>query len=171
MDTINSEVLSLTYGSIVRQLITDYEDMDEVNKQLDRMGYNIGIRLIDEFLANSKTTKCGDFRDTAEKIAKVGFKMFLNTTASVVNWNADNTECSLVLEDNLLTDFVELPEACEKLSYCQLLCGVIRGALEMVNINVECSFARDVLRGDDAYELRLRLISQSSEQYPFKDDD
>lgn len=34
-------------------------------------GYNIGIRLIDEFLANSKTTKCGDFRDTAEKIAKV----------------------------------------------------------------------------------------------------
>lgn len=40
-----------------------------------------------------------------------------------------------------------------------------------VNISVECSFARDVLRGDDAYELRLRLISQSSEQYPFKDDD
>lgn len=33
----NAEVLSLTYGSIVRQLITDYEDMEEVNKQLDRM--------------------------------------------------------------------------------------------------------------------------------------
>lgn len=39
-----------------------------------------------------------------------------------------------MLEDNLLTDFVELPEACEKLSYCQLLCGVIRGALEMVRL-------------------------------------
>lgn len=38
-----------------------------------------------------------------------------------------------MLEDNLLTDFVELPEACEKLCYCQLLCGVIRGALEMVS--------------------------------------
>jgi len=33
----NSEVLSLTYGSMVRQLITDFEDMDEVNKQLDTM--------------------------------------------------------------------------------------------------------------------------------------
>ena len=33
----NAEVLSLTYGSIVRQLITDHEDMEEVNKQLDRM--------------------------------------------------------------------------------------------------------------------------------------
>jgi Transport protein particle (TRAPP) component len=39
-----------------------------------------------------------------------------------------------VLDDNLLTDFVELPEGCQQLSYCQLLCGVIRGALEMVNL-------------------------------------
>ena len=34
-------------------------------------GYNIGIRLIDEFLAKSKTGRCIDFRDTADKIAKV----------------------------------------------------------------------------------------------------
>lgn len=31
-----------------------------------------------------------------------------------------------------MTDFVELPEGCGKLRYCNLLCGVIRGALEMV---------------------------------------
>ncbi|DBA84997.1 TPA: hypothetical protein ACH3X2_005735 [Trebouxia sp. C0005] len=71
METINSEIFTLTYGSIVRQLITDLEDLEEVNKQLDTMGYNIGIRLIDEFLAKSKTTKCVDFRDTADKIARV----------------------------------------------------------------------------------------------------
>ena len=33
----NSEIFTLTYGSIVRQLITDLEDLDEVNKQLDTM--------------------------------------------------------------------------------------------------------------------------------------
>ena len=33
----NSEIFTLTYGSIVRQLITDLEDMEEVNKQLDSM--------------------------------------------------------------------------------------------------------------------------------------
>lgn len=27
---------------------------------------------------------------------QVGFKMFLNTSAAVANWNADSTECSLV---------------------------------------------------------------------------
>lgn len=171
METINSEVLSLTYGSIVRQLITDYEDINEVNKQLDIMGHNIGIRLIDEFLANSRLTRCGDFKETAETIAKVGFKMFLSTTATVIDWNADKTECTLVLDDNPLTDFVELPDACAKLSYCQLLCGVIRGALEMVNITVECTFVQDRLQGDDANHIRMRFISQKAESFPYKDDD
>eukprot|EP00884_Botryococcus_braunii_P014651 jgi/Botrbrau1/23187/Bobra.0041s0035.2 len=132
MESINAEIFTLTYGSLVRQLITDLDNIEDVNKQLDTMGYNIGIRLIDEYLAKSKSTKCVDFHETAEKIAKVGLKMFLNTTATVTNWNNTNTECSLILEDNPLTDFVELPESCSKLIYCNLLCGVIRGALEMV---------------------------------------
>lgn len=33
----NSEIFTLMYGSIVRQLITDLEDIAEVNKQLDTM--------------------------------------------------------------------------------------------------------------------------------------
>lgn len=33
----NAEIFTLTYGSIVRQLIEDFEDLDEVNKQLDAM--------------------------------------------------------------------------------------------------------------------------------------
>jgi hypothetical protein len=33
----NAEIFSLTYGSIVRQLIADFEDLDEVNKQLEKM--------------------------------------------------------------------------------------------------------------------------------------
>lgn len=38
-----------------------------------------------------------------------------------------------ILTDNPLADFVELPEEYRaELRYCGLLCGVIRGALEMV---------------------------------------
>jgi hypothetical protein len=33
----NAEVFTLTYGSIVRQLISDFEDIEEVNKQLEQM--------------------------------------------------------------------------------------------------------------------------------------
>jgi hypothetical protein len=37
-----------------------------------------------------------------------------------------------ILEDNPLTDFVEIPEGYSGLRYCNVLCGIIRGALEMV---------------------------------------
>ena len=40
-----------------------------------------------------------------------------------------------------------------------------------VNLNVTCQFVRDVLWGDEVSELRLKLISQGTENYPFKDDD
>ncbi len=33
----NAEIFTLTYGSMVRQLVADYEDVEEVNKQLDKM--------------------------------------------------------------------------------------------------------------------------------------
>jgi trafficking protein particle complex subunit 3 len=34
----------LTYGALVMQLLKDYEDIAEVNRQLEQMGYNIGER-------------------------------------------------------------------------------------------------------------------------------
>lgn len=33
----NAEIFTLTYGSMVRQLITDLEDVNDVNKQLETM--------------------------------------------------------------------------------------------------------------------------------------
>jgi len=53
------------------QLIQDYEDYAEVNKQLEKMGYNIGIRLIEDFLAKSAIGRCVDFREVGEVISKV----------------------------------------------------------------------------------------------------
>ncbi len=64
--------MTLTYGTIVAQLCTDYDnDYVEVNKQLDKMGYNIGLRLIEDFLAKSGSGRCASFRETAETISKV----------------------------------------------------------------------------------------------------
>lgn len=64
-------MFTLTYGALVVQLIQDYEDYAEVNKQLEKMGYNIGTRLIEEFLAKSSLGRCVDFKDVGEVIAKV----------------------------------------------------------------------------------------------------
>ncbi|KAL0693099.1 hypothetical protein Bca4012_060279 [Brassica carinata] len=128
IDRVNAELFTLTYGAIVRQLLTDLEEMV-------------------------------DFKETADMIAKVGFKMFLGVTASVSSWDADGTCCSIVLEDNPLVDFVELPDTCQGLYYCN------------VSMKTEVTWTRDVLRGDDAYELQVKLLKQVAEEYPYKDDE
>ena len=161
---------------MVAQLCSDFDsNYKEVNKQLDRMGYNIGMRLVEDFFAKSGVQRCVSLRDTAETISKVslaffpviftrseylkpvagrvnnppfcqrlnpsqiGFKMFLNITPNVTNWSNDNKQFSLVFEENPLADFVELPDdgrAQNELWYSNILCGVLRGALEMVRFAV-----------------------------------
>lgn len=71
---MNAELVTLTYGTIVAQLCKDFEDdYPEVNRQLDKMGYNIGLRLIEDYLAKSNTMKrCSNFRETADMISRVG---------------------------------------------------------------------------------------------------
>jgi len=171
VEKINAELFTLTYGAVVAQLIKDYEDIEAVNLQLEKMGYNIGLRLIEEFLARSSIPRCQDFKDTAEVIAKVAFKMFLGVTAQVTNWDAKKNEFSLVVEDNPLTDFVELPEAYSNtLYYSNVLCGVMKGALEMVQMSVECKFLRCVLRGDEVSEIRVTLKEMLTEEIPVGED-
>lgn len=50
----------------------------------------------------------------------------------VTNWSQRNDEFSLILDQNPLTDFVELPEDHPNLLFSNIICGVVRGALEMV---------------------------------------
>ena len=50
MEKVNSELMALVYGSLVTQLLKDLEHVDEVNAELDKMGFNMGQRLVDEFL-------------------------------------------------------------------------------------------------------------------------
>ncbi|KAL9180209.1 hypothetical protein ACHAXT_008179 [Thalassiosira profunda] len=171
MPKANAELFALTYGSLVTELVRDYEDPIEVNNQLERIGHSIGVRCVDEFLSKADVaglglaTQCGSLRDTAEVVAKCGFKMFLGANAEVGGFSPDQKSFSIYLQDNPLSTFVELPPADEsvggddlrKLKYSNLYCGVIRGALEQVNLKVDCNIVRDTLKGDDMNEIRVEL--------------
>ena len=169
---------------------------------LTARGYNIGTRLIEDFLARSNLPRCTDVREMAEVVSKVGFKMFLNITPAVSFQNMSSAaspayteasmqkskastesavasetraapqEFTLQFAENPLAEFVELPEDALQggLWYSNVLTGVLRGALEMVQIQAECTFVTDVLRGDETTEIRVKLIRFLDEGAPPADD-
>lgn len=168
MDKINSELLTLTYGAIVVQLLKDYKDVETVNTELEKIGYNIGVRLIEEFLAKSATQSCTSFRETGLVVAKVAFKMFLGINCDV-KVRDDGKEFSLYFKGNPLNEFVQLPPQCTTLHYSNILCGVIRGALNMVRLVVVCQYVKCELQGGNENEIKVTLRDIQQENY--KDDE
>lgn len=84
------------------QLCQDYDgDYTEVNKQLDKMGYNIGLRLIEDFLARSNVGRCVNFRETADMVAKVGLELqydngILCGKSNCFNMDRSGSRCSSI---------------------------------------------------------------------------
>ena len=173
---INSELLSLTYGVFVAKLVREANDNRpaEVNAKLEEIGYNMGCRMIDDFFARQpphSQQPCKDFRQTMDVLAKQAFKMFLGVYADVVRWDSQGQSCTLLLRDNPLNDFVVLPPQLKtELWYSNVLVGIIRGALEMINLRVQAYFEKDTLRGDSEIEIRVVLLEILADKYEDDDD-
>lgn len=161
----NSELLTLTYGALVTQMLRDYDNVEDVNKQLERIGYNMGMRLIEDYLSKTNSSRCLDMRDTADKV-QAAFKMYLNIQPSITNWSPANDEFSLVFDNNPLTEFVELPQDLNNLRYNGIINGCIRGALEMVQLEVQCWFVQDQIKGDSTTEIRVKFMRRLEDTVP-----
>ena len=165
VERINSEFLTLTYGSLMVRLIKDYEKPEEINDQLEKMGYNIGIRLIDDYLAKSCIDPPKTFDEAISIISNQAIKYYLGGGAKSELIKSDNVvdsnqqyEYRIYYNENALNDYVELPDKFKGLWYSNMICGVIRGALEAINIKVECKYNKDVLKGHETNEIRVKLI-------------
>ncbi|KAK6019885.1 transport protein particle component, Bet3 [Ostertagia ostertagi] len=134
---MSAELFSLTYGALVTEMLQDYEDPKLVNLRLDKIGFNMGTRLADDFLAkNAHVPKCTDCRQIAEVLSKNAIPMYLGVPATVSNWTGGDREFSLIIENNPLTELVEVPATLSTLNYSQVIAGAIRGGLEALHFKV-----------------------------------
>ncbi|XP_043540793.1 trafficking protein particle complex subunit 3-like isoform X4 [Chiloscyllium plagiosum] len=155
---LSTELFILTYGTLVAQLCEDYEKDEDINKQLDKMGRNIGMKLVEDFLARSNIAQCRNFYETADVIAKVAFKMYLGVTPRVTFWSQAGDDCSLFLEKNPLLGYVEIPEKHSCLLYSNMICGILKGALKMVRLQVDIQLLQDLVKDDKVTEIRMKLM-------------
>ena len=156
---VSSELVGLTYGALVAQLVADYEDADKVNAKLEQMGAAMGARLVDEVVCKAGVRRCLGFRDAMATVANVGFRMYLGAQPRLGQWNDDATKCALTFPtETCLEEFVGLGPEHEGLKFCNVLVGVVRGALEAVNIRVNAAIVKDRLRGDPVTEISVELV-------------
>uniref|UniRef100_A0A7E4W3H7 Trafficking protein particle complex subunit n=1 Tax=Panagrellus redivivus TaxID=6233 RepID=A0A7E4W3H7_PANRE len=167
--TMNAELFTLTYGALVVDLLKDLESEEEVNIQLQKIGYNIGVRLADDLLSkNPHIGRCTDSHQIAEVISKQALKAYLGVTAHVSLSNMLPNEFSLILDSNPLVEFVEIPPKYSKLCYSQIICGAIHGALEALHLQVNAVLVSDV---PDQTEIRVKFIRILREYMPTGDED
>lgn len=94
-------------------------------------GFNIGEKLAEDFVARGNPGRCADFKETANQLVN-GFKLFLGISPTVSKFSPTGDEFSIVFDSNPLTEFVDLPTDHQKITYCNVLAGGIRGALHTV---------------------------------------
>ncbi|KCV69373.1 hypothetical protein H696_03806 [Fonticula alba] len=217
-EKINAEVVALTYGSLVanlaREALSSGAGVAAINTRLDEMGYNIGLRLADDFasrthslFANTPTRRtgdgansvsllrrCADFRETAEIISKVAFKMYLGESPAITDFAlsspADGNRPAFSLEfvEPPFSSHVMLPPVLngrstsagetgaggksreDALSYLSMIAGVIRGALFALGLEVITSTPRCTLWGDSISEIRVVLVRKIPASAPPSDD-
>ena len=158
----NAEFFALTYGALVAELLRDLEDASQIQAALDKMGHSMGVRCIEEVLAKSAsesttmvTPSSSNFGETSE-LVRTALRMFLGITVDVPQ--KTDTAYTLQFADNPLALFVELPDTfSSELEYSQLLAGMVRGMLEMLQFEVSSKITNSVLRGGDTNEIRVEL--------------
>jgi hypothetical protein len=74
------------------------------------------------------------------------------------------------LSHGRLVAWSQLPETLSALNYSNIVCGVVRGSLEMVQFKVQCRFGSDTLQGADVSEVHVVLTEVLAEMPPNDED-
>lgn len=161
---VSVELFSLTYGSLVRAIVKETNNIDDANAKLMKIGTSIGNRITDDIVVNQDSgNTIKTFKQASQTIID-SFKTYLGVTAIP----KDQTENRVVvqLNDNPITRFVTIPLENEGLIYLNPLIGAIKTIFSMLHYRVDVKLIQDRLRGDPTNEIEIKLIEVLTETLP-----
>ena len=158
------ELLTFLYGSLLVRLTKDIKDINELNKKIEAIGYNMGKRLVDDLIDDfQRSPDAADQNKLMEKIIKQIAQYYLGI---VGNYNqVSEKEFHLIFRENPISFYVELPESLSNLCYSNIICGIIRGALEISGFEVQCEIIKDTTKGDAENDLKITLVKYIEEKF------
>ncbi|EAY20901.1 hypothetical protein TVAG_437270 [Trichomonas vaginalis G3] len=129
------EFSALVYGSFVASLLEMTEDVEEVNKKLDEIGYRIGLRLAHDFGRDDSLERI----DTPDKVVgNVIEKKWpsLSHSNKQVQTQVDGKNIILTFPPSIFTQNVQIPELYSGVHFTGMLPGILRGIFEIFHFRV-----------------------------------
>lgn len=154
--SVNVELFSLTYGSLVRSIVTETNNINDANNKLSKIGVNIGNRITDDFVVHADKCRFKSLKEACDMLADYSFKTYLGINA-VVKEPSDN-RCVISFSDNPITRYVILPPEYQGLIYLMPLLSAIKTSLGQLHYNVEVNLINDMLHGKPSNDIEIKLI-------------
>ena len=160
---IKVELLTFMYGTLLVRLTKDIKDINELNKKIELIGYDIGKRLVDDLIDDFQRVDQSDQNKLMEKLICQLAQHYLGI---IGNYNqVGEKEFHLKFNQNPISLYVELPESLEGLCYSNIICGIMRGMLEITGFEVKCEFIKDKMKGDDINDIKITLVKYIEERF------
>ena len=160
---IKVELLTFMYGTLLVRLTKDIKDINELNKRIELIGYDIGKRLVDDLIDDFQRVDQSDQNKLMEKLICQLAQHYLGI---IGNYNqVGENEFHLKFNQNPISLYVELPESLEGLCYSNIICGIMRGMLEITGFEVKCELIKDKMKGDDINDIKISLVKYIEERF------
>lgn len=157
------ELLTFMYGALLVRLTKDIKDINELNKKIESIGYDMGKRLIDDIIDDYQRKLDASSNKLMETLISQVSQYYLGIIGTITQ--TAEKEYHLIFPENPISFYVELPESLNELCYSNIICGILRGLLEISGFEVKCEFVKDKMKGDDVNDIKITLVQLIEEKF------
>lgn len=162
--TVNVELFALSYGSLVRAIVKETNNIDDANAKLIKIGNSIGMRITDDLVVHYDSWRFENLKQAGDRLIDA-FKNYLGVNSQITE-STDNRIVIRIL-DNPVTKYVTIPLEYEGLIYLNPLLGAIKTVLANLHYSTEVKLISDKLKKDSQYnEIEIKLIEVTRDTLP-----